>query len=62
LVGHLDELASVTVPLAIHYGTEDEHCGPEAEGIMAATPSARELTVRLYLEADHAFANQFRPM
>ncbi|GAA1403493.1 dienelactone hydrolase family protein [Pseudonocardia kongjuensis] len=59
--GHLDELEKVSVPLALHYGSEDSHCGHEVDAVRAVVDRHENLSLHVYQGADHAFANDTRP-
>ncbi len=55
---HLDVLAAASVPLTLHFGTEDDHVPPDAlSAIRAGLPRAEIFT---YPGAGHGFASQGR--
>ena len=57
---HLDALAAITVPLTLHFGTEDSHVPPEALTAIRAGLSGPNIEIFTYPGAGHGFAAQGR--
>jgi len=58
----LGELEALKTPISFHYGTSDQQCQPEFEAMQAfADRHGDNVSVHMYQEADHAFANDERP-
>ncbi|HWK46630.1 MAG TPA: dienelactone hydrolase family protein [Stellaceae bacterium] len=59
--GHLDEAAAITVPLALHFGTTDNHVSPEAlAAIQARLSGLPNVEIHVYPAVGHGFAAQGR--
>ncbi|RKN03457.1 dienelactone hydrolase family protein [Streptomyces radicis] len=58
---HLEEMDRITVPVALHYGSEDTHCGHEVAAVQAVVDRHEHMSLWVYQRADRAFANDFRP-
>ena len=53
---HLEEAASLTSPLMLHYGGRDRYAPPDAvDRIQAALPPAPRAVLHRYPQADHGF-------
>jgi carboxymethylenebutenolidase len=53
---HLDELRTITTPLQLHYGLNDEHIPKsEVDAVIAAAKDNRNVEVYLYPDAEHGF-------
>jgi len=59
---HLDELPTITIPLQLHYGLNDEHIPKsEVDAVIAAAKGNRNVEVYLYPGAEHGFFTKGRP-
>ena len=59
---HLDELRTITTPLQLHYGLNDEHVPKsEVDAVIAAAKGNRNVEVHLYPGAEHGFFTKGRP-
>jgi len=59
---HLDELRTITTPLQLHYGLNDEHIPKsEVDAVIAAAKGNRNVEVYLYPGAEHGFFTKGRP-
>src|SRR5262249_14313415 len=59
---HLDELRTITTPLQLHYGLNDEHIPKsEVDAVIAAAKGNRNVEVYLYPDAEHGFFTKGRP-
>jgi carboxymethylenebutenolidase len=59
---HLDELNDVSCPLLLHYGDSDGHIPSAAvEAVRIAVRGHENISVEVYANAGHAFANKSRP-
>jgi uncharacterized repeat protein (TIGR01451 family) len=59
---HLDELRTITTPLQLHYGLNDEHIPKsEVDAVIAAAEGNRNVEVYLYPGAEHGFFTKARP-
>ena len=56
----LDELASITVPLTLHFGTEDNHVPPDALAAIRSGLTGSNVEIFTYPGAGHGFAAQGR--
>ena len=57
---HLDELASLRVPLTLHFGTEDTHIPAEAVAAIRAKLTGPNIEIFTYPGAGHGFAAEGR--
>ena len=57
---HLDRLASLTVPLTLHFGTEDSHVPPDALAAIRNGLTGPNVEIFTYPGAGHGFAAQGR--
>ena len=59
---HLDELRTITTPLQLHYGLNDEHIPKsEVDAVIAAAKDNRNVEVYLYPDPEHGFFTKGRP-
>jgi carboxymethylenebutenolidase len=59
---HLNELQTITTPLQLHYGLNDEHIPKsEVDAVIAAAKGNGNVEVYLYPGAEHGFFTKGRP-
>lgn len=59
---HLEEVASITCPLHLHYGDKDQHVPlSEVEAVEKGIAGRPNIVVYRYPEAGHSFFNTVRP-